>query len=80
MGLHGPEDAPPVLDRLLEAAARPAELQQQRLQVSVSMGVAFQPPGEAASAEQLLLQADQAMYQAKSAGRNCWRVAERESW
>lgn len=81
VGLHGPEDATPVLERLLEAAARPAELQQQRLQVSVSMGVAFQPPGEAqASAEQLLLQADQAMYQAKSAGRNCWRVAERESW
>jgi EAL domain-containing protein (putative c-di-GMP-specific phosphodiesterase class I) len=44
------------------------------LQVSASLGVTFFPQTEAVDADQLLRQADQAMYQAKLAGKNRYHV------
>jgi diguanylate cyclase (GGDEF)-like protein len=44
------------------------------LQVSASLGVTFYPQANDVGADQLLRQADQAMYQAKVAGRNRYQI------
>jgi predicted signal transduction protein with EAL and GGDEF domain len=44
------------------------------LQVSASLGVTFYPQADDIDADQLLRQADQAMYQAKLAGKNRYHV------
>ncbi len=72
----------PMLNRLLEAAARPFQFDQARLQVSASLGVTFYPQTQDQAQElepdQLLRQADQAMYQAKQAGKNRFHVFDAE--
>jgi len=64
----------PYIKRLLAAAARPVSYQGQQLQVSSSIGVAFYSPTDTIVADQLLRQADQAMYQAKLAGKNRYHI------
>jgi two-component system cell cycle response regulator len=44
------------------------------LQITMSFGIATRIPGEALNREGLLDQADKALYEAKSRGRNCCRV------
>jgi diguanylate cyclase (GGDEF)-like protein/PAS domain S-box-containing protein len=57
--------------RLLSVVAEPIEVGTYQLTASASIGVTFYPQeGEEADAEQLLRQADQAMYQAKLTGKN----------
>ena len=71
------DDAPacqPMLARLLDAAAQPIPFGDTRLQVSASLGVTFYPQVSELDADQLLRQADQAMYQAKVAGKNRYCV------
>jgi len=68
--LHHPGDATPMLERLLRAAALPVNVGVHALQVSVSIGVAWFDPQDVPDASLLLRQADQAMYQAKQAGKN----------
>jgi diguanylate cyclase (GGDEF)-like protein/PAS domain S-box-containing protein len=63
----------PMLNRLLDAASLPVHVGDLILQVSASIGVAFYP-FEEVDADQLLRQADQAMYQAKLAGKNRYHV------
>jgi diguanylate cyclase (GGDEF)-like protein/PAS domain S-box-containing protein len=60
----------PMLTRLLTAAATPVPLNTLVLQVSASLGVTFYPQAEEVDADLLLRQSDQAMYQAKMAGKN----------
>ncbi|MFZ3082739.1 diguanylate cyclase domain-containing protein [Rhodoferax ferrireducens] len=60
----------PMLHRLLAAVAQPAQFGGHKLQVSGSLGVTFYPQAQELDADQLLRQADQAMYQAKLAGKN----------
>jgi diguanylate cyclase (GGDEF)-like protein/PAS domain S-box-containing protein len=60
----------PVVDRLLQAASEPVCIGELTLQVSASIGITFYPQPEEVDADQLLRQADQAMYQAKLLGRN----------
>ncbi|NMM90228.1 hypothetical protein B2J88_38860 [Rhodococcus sp. SRB_17] len=68
-----PSAARPVLERVREAVrAQDVVVQGQRVGITVSIGVAARTPGK--SVVQLLEQADQALYQAKSQGRN--RVVE----
>ena len=64
----------PLLNRLLEAAAQPVHLGDLHLQVSASIGVTFYPQAQPIDADQLLRQADQAMYQAKLAGKRRYHV------
>ena len=64
----------PTLGRLLAAAAQPVRIGDLVLQVTASLGVTFYPQGDGVGAEQLLRQADQAMYQAKVAGKNRFHV------
>ena len=65
---------PPMLNRLLGAAAQPVRVGELVLQVSASLGVTFYPQSEEVDADQLLRQADQAMYQAKLAGKNRYHI------
>ncbi|CAN5904523.1 hypothetical protein BH11PSE12_BH11PSE12_23920 [soil metagenome] len=64
----------PMLVRLLAAAAQPVHFGELILQVSASLGVTFYPQTDNVDADQLLRQADQAMYQAKLAGKNRYHV------
>ncbi len=68
----------PVLTRLLAAAAQPVEVDELLVQVSASLGVTFCPQAQDIDADQLLRQADQAMYQAKVAGKNRYHVFDAE--
>ncbi|MGZ5599698.1 MAG: EAL domain-containing protein [Methylobacter sp.] len=68
----------PMLSRLLTAAAQAVHVDDLILQVSASLGVTFYPQAEDVDADQLLRQADQAMYQAKVAGKNRYHVFDAE--
>ena len=72
----------PMLNRLLDAAARPFQYGQAQLQVSASLGVTFYPQAQGQEQklepDQLLRQADQAMYQAKQSGKNRFHVFDAE--
>jgi diguanylate cyclase (GGDEF)-like protein/PAS domain S-box-containing protein len=68
----------PMLTRLLAAAAVPVQAGDLVLQVSASLGVTFYPQTEDVDADQLLRQADQAMYQAKLAGKNRYHFFDAE--
>jgi diguanylate cyclase (GGDEF)-like protein/PAS domain S-box-containing protein len=72
--LDGVESCLPMLTRLLEAATTPASMGDRVLQGSASIGVTFYPQAHEVEADQLLRQADQAMYQAKLAGKNRYHV------
>ncbi len=71
--LEHPEDYEAVLNRLLSVAAEPVTLNQNLLLVSASIGATLYPQ-DAADADQLLRHADQAMYVAKQAGKNCFHL------
>ena len=61
-------------DRLSESMRVPMTLGDSEVVVTMSLGVAFSEPGM--SAEDLLLEADTAMYKAKQRGRARWVLAE----
>jgi len=67
------QDSRPVLMRLLQSASAPVGMAGATLQVSASIGVTIYPE-DASSAERLMRHADQAMYQAKQAGRNRYHL------
>ena len=71
-------DSVQLLTRLLESAAQPEQVGDLVLQVSASLGVTTYPQAEEVDAEQLLRQADQAMYQAKLAGKNRYHIFDAE--
>ncbi|MDR3371295.1 diguanylate cyclase domain-containing protein [Rhodoferax sp.] len=73
--LAAPEDAVPTLERLLEAASRPLDWHGKSLQVTASIGVSFFPFSGNRSAEELLNEADMAMYKAKLAGKNQYHLS-----
>ena len=64
----------PLLNRLLAAAALPVQVDDLMPQVSASVGVTFYPQAQDMDADQLMRQADHAMYQAKMAGKNRYCV------
>ena len=63
-----------MLSRLLDAASQPVSVGDLMLRVTASLGVTFYPQGQGLDADQLLRQADQAMYSAKLAGKNRYHV------
>ncbi len=70
LDLPDAEGCVPTLNRLLDAASREVLDGGRALRVSASVGVTFYPQPGDIDADQLLRQADQAMYQAKLAGKN----------
>ena len=63
------EDCFRLADRILQACAEPVLMDGAVLQVSASIGVTIYPSDEV-DADQLMRHADQAMYEAKQAGKN----------
>ena len=76
--LEGASSCLPLLTRLLNAAAHPVQIGELTLQASASIGVTFFPQRQDIDADQLLRQADQAMYQAKLAGKNRFQIFDTE--
>jgi diguanylate cyclase (GGDEF)-like protein/PAS domain S-box-containing protein len=67
-----------LVERLLGKLAEPLAVGDQRVSLSASAGLSFYARGVSADAERLLRQADQAMYQAKNAGKNSYRLYDRQ--
>lgn len=74
--LHDVSDAMPIIHRLLDAASQPIRLGDFSIQVSASIGVAFYPQDGEVNGDQLVRQADQAMYIAKQSGKNRYHIFE----
>jgi diguanylate cyclase (GGDEF)-like protein/PAS domain S-box-containing protein len=68
------EESLPLMTKLLEAAEAPVVLGHLTFQLSASIGVTFYPQAEEVEPDQLLRQADQAMYHAKLAGRDRYHI------
>ncbi len=73
LDLDSASDCEIVLERLLLAASEPVPVGNLRVQVSASIGVTLYPQ-DGADADQLMRHADQAMYQAKHRGKNCFHL------
>lgn len=73
--LASPEDVPVIADRILRAISRPVQLDSQEIVPTLSIGWAV-ADSDVGSAADILREADTAMYQAKSDGRNCSRRFE----
>ncbi len=69
VALNEPNDAPTVAARQVNLIAQPFRVGEQNLQVSASIGIALYP-GNGSDQHALLMNADAAMYHAKSAGKN----------
>ncbi|MCB1957618.1 MAG: PAS domain S-box protein, partial [Rhodocyclaceae bacterium] len=76
--LESPEASAPIIDRLLATASEPTSVDGVELRVSASIGVSFYPQAVDVDGDQLLRQADQAMYLAKQAGKNRFQVFDVE--
>jgi diguanylate cyclase (GGDEF)-like protein/PAS domain S-box-containing protein len=68
----------PLIRRLLIAASKTVEVGEQSVRVSASIGVTFYPQQITIDADQLVRQADQAMYLAKQAGKNQYKIFDAE--
>ncbi|HET9658174.1 MAG TPA: EAL domain-containing protein [Kineosporiaceae bacterium] len=71
-----PHDVPAVVERVLTVLNRDVHLCGQTLPLSASMGVALSRPDS--DADDLLRDADAAMYRAKRHGKGCWEMADRQ--
>ena len=67
--LAEPDDAPQVATRQVSLLAKSFRVDEHDLQISASIGIALYP-GNGQSAEELLMNADAAMYHAKGGGKN----------
>jgi diguanylate cyclase (GGDEF)-like protein/PAS domain S-box-containing protein len=72
-GLSSIDECHKALTRVLEAVAAPYQVTGRIAQVSCSIGVSIFP-GEGSDPEQLIRQADEAMYHAKKAGKNRYQL------
>ncbi len=72
--IAAPTDCEPLVRRLLDAAAQCVAFESHELRVSASIGVAFFPQEKTIGVEELLQQADQAMYQSKTSGKNRYQI------
>ncbi len=78
MDLEDAQDSIPLLNRLLFATRQPVHVGDLVLQISGSVGVTIYPQSEEVDADQLLRQADHAMYKAKLTGKNRYHFFEEE--
>ena len=77
--LERPETAAAVAQKIVTRLAEPIMLNSTSVTITASIGIAVYRPELSANLEMamsLLRQADSAMYAAKRAGKNSWRIAE----
>ena len=68
------DEAERLAERVVRAVAQiPFQYEGQNLRLTTSLGIAYFP-SQAADSDELVAKADIAMYQAKQAGKNAWRV------
>lgn len=72
--LSNQSTAKDLIDRLLSVIAQPVKVDGVVVQVSGSIGISHYPQSDDVDPDQLLRQADQAMYQAKVAGKNRYHI------
>ncbi len=72
--IHSAENATRVAENLIEVLVAPFDIEGHTVEIGVSIGIAL-CPDDGVDADGLLRAADAGMYQAKSAGRNTWRLA-----
>lgn len=72
--LRSPDDVEAFIGRFFNAIRQPIELEGKHYRISASLGVAFYPQRQEVDAELLIRQADQAMYQAKLAGKDQYYI------
>jgi diguanylate cyclase (GGDEF)-like protein/PAS domain S-box-containing protein len=75
--LRQSEDLPSIAQKLLALVARPFSLEGRTIQVAASIGIACFPE-DGTEPEELLRNADAAMYRAKELGRNNFQLCTRE--
>ena len=74
LGGAGADDAVQVAKKVIEAVSQPYEIEGQTARVTISVGISLYPEhGE--DAETLMKNADVALYEAKGAGKNAFRIA-----
>jgi len=73
LGLEKVEDCEITLHRLLKVISEPVVLRNQPVSVSASIGISIFPEDDT-DPDTLLRHADQAMYQAKQQGKNCFHI------
>ena len=66
------KECEPIIQRILESIKEPVVIQEISIHVSASIGVSFYPNN--VDEEELLRQADKAMYIAKKMGKNCYHI------
>jgi len=76
-GVYSLEDVEQLCARLIETVEEPYLLDEQKLFIGASIGIAL-APHDASQVEELLRYADMALYQAKAGGRSTWRFYARE--
>ncbi|MCU7933187.1 MAG: EAL domain-containing protein [Candidatus Thiodiazotropha sp. (ex Codakia rugifera)] len=76
--LNDTKESIPLVTRLLKTVAQPISIDDLYLKVSASLGIVLYPQAEEVTADQLLRQSDQAMYQAKLSGKNRYHIFDDE--
>lgn len=71
--LHKPEEIDVIITRVLASINEPIFIEEHTLNISASIGVTLFP-ADTSDADTLLRHADQAMYKAKDAGKNCYHL------
>jgi diguanylate cyclase (GGDEF)-like protein/PAS domain S-box-containing protein len=74
--VHDLQHAAETAERVLEAVGRPIELDHNHLTIRASLGISVAEPGKPTDADELIRNADAAMYIAKADGKGGYRVFE----
>jgi diguanylate cyclase (GGDEF)-like protein len=78
VGMEDISSALSIIQRLLDATSQAITIDDIIVQVSASIGITFYSQYDSVDADQLIRQADQAMYQAKQSGKNRYHIFDSE--
>jgi len=76
--ISGRENIVNVVEKILSEMSRPFDLEGQHVVIGASIGIATATPERQISEDNLIERADSAMYEAKRAGKRCYRFAFEE--
>ncbi|HWI21427.1 MAG TPA: EAL domain-containing protein [Baekduia sp.] len=76
--LESPQEAADAAERMLETLAAPLQVDDKEIFIRASIGIAVMEAGRAADAQELIRDADVAMYKAKRDGKGTYRLFEPE--